>query len=141
MQLKRSTVALVSDSNSSHFCVTFLCSLSSKKCSEKFTLNSVCKDYQSYKISILSACQKIIYLLAALGLCCCGGFSLAVASGDFSLVVVNRLLVAVASLVTFYLFIYFFSCDFLKMKELIQSKCPGPKVWEMAKPGFSPCKV
>ena len=34
-----------------------------------------------------------------------------------------------------------FSYDFLKMKELIQSKCPGPKVWEMAKPGFPPWKV
>ena len=44
MRLKRPTVALVSDSNSSHFCVTFLCSLSSKKCLEKFILNSVFKD-------------------------------------------------------------------------------------------------
>ena len=142
MRLKRSTVALVSDSNSSHFCVTFLCSLSSKKCSEKFTLNSVCKDYQSYKISILSACQKIIYLLAVLGLCCCGGFSLAVASGDFSLVVVNRLLIAEASLVTFYLFLFicFFSCDFLKMKELIQSKCPGAKSGKWQNQAFHPVK-
>ena len=78
-----------------------------------------------------------------LGLCCCGGSSLAVASGDFSLVVVNRLLIAEASLVTFYLFLFicFFSCDFLKMKELIQSKCPGAKSGKLAKPGFSPCEV
>ena len=37
--------------------------------------------------------------LAVLGLCCCVGFSLVVASGAFSLAVVHRLLIAVASLV------------------------------------------
>ena len=39
-----------------------------------------------------------IYLLAVLGLCCCTGFSLVAVSEGYSLVVVNRLLVAVASL-------------------------------------------
>ena len=37
--------------------------------------------------------------LAVLGLCCCVGFSLVVASWCYSLVVVCRLLIAVASLV------------------------------------------
>ena len=40
-----------------------------------------------------------IYLvLAVLGLGCCMGFSLVVVSGDYSLVVVYRFLIAVASL-------------------------------------------
>ena len=39
------------------------------------------------------------YLLAVLGLCCCTWVSLVLASGDYSLVVVCRLLTAVASLV------------------------------------------
>lgn len=124
MQLKSSTVALVSDSNSSHFCVTFLCSLSSKKCLEKFILNSVFKDSIDHiKQAYLVPVKKIIYLIIG-----CAGPSLlwgllsscgeqASPCGGFS------------------------RCDFLKMKELIQSKCPGPKVWEMAKPGFSPWKV
>ena len=34
-----------------------------------------------------------------LGLCCCAGFSLAAASGGYSLVAVHGLLIAVASLV------------------------------------------
>ena len=37
--------------------------------------------------------------LAVLGLCCCTGFSLVVASGGYSLVVIDRLLIVVASLV------------------------------------------
>ena len=37
--------------------------------------------------------------LAVLGLCCCTGFSLAVEIRGYSLVVVYRLLIAVASLV------------------------------------------
>ena len=40
-----------------------------------------------------------IFILAVLGLHCCVGFSLVAASGGYSLVVVRRLLVAVASLV------------------------------------------
>ena len=40
-----------------------------------------------------------IFILAVLGLHCCMGFSLVAASGGFALVVVRRLLVAVASLV------------------------------------------
>ena len=40
-----------------------------------------------------------IYLLAVLGLCCHAGFSLVAESRGCSLVVVHRLLIAVASLV------------------------------------------
>ena len=39
-----------------------------------------------------------ILFLAVLGLCCCVGFSLVVASRDYSVVAVHRLLTAVASL-------------------------------------------
>ena len=43
--------------------------------------------------------NNFIYLfLAVLGLHCCAGFSLVVATGDYSLVVVLGLLIAVASL-------------------------------------------
>ena len=45
------------------------------------------------------AIKKCIYLLAALGPCWCMGFSLAVASRGYSLVVVPRLLNVVAFLV------------------------------------------
>ena len=41
----------------------------------------------------------IYLLLAVLGLCCCTGFSLVVASGGCSVVVMCRLLIAVASVV------------------------------------------
>ena len=44
-------------------------------------------------------CALVIFLMAVLGLHCCSGFSLAVASGGCSLVVVCRLGIAVASLV------------------------------------------
>jgi hypothetical protein len=40
-----------------------------------------------------------IYILAVLGLCCCTGFSLDAASGGYSLVVVCKLLIVMASLV------------------------------------------
>ena len=40
-----------------------------------------------------------IYFLVILGLCCCAGFSLVVANGGNSLVVVHGRLIAVASLV------------------------------------------
>ena len=43
-------------------------------------------------------CDLVIFLMAVLGLHCCSGFSLAVASGGCSLVVC-RLRIAVASLV------------------------------------------
>jgi len=44
--------------------------------------------------------NNFIYLfLAVLGLCCCTGFSLVAADGAYFLVVVSRLLIAVASLV------------------------------------------
>ena len=36
--------------------------------------------------------------MVVLGLCCCGGFSLAVASGGYSLAVVLGLLIAMTSL-------------------------------------------
>ena len=42
---------------------------------------------------------NFIYLLAVLGLHCCTGFSLAVASRGYSLVAMSELLIAVASLV------------------------------------------
>ena len=38
--------------------------------------------------------------MAVLGLCCCVGFSLAVVSGDDSLVAAHRLLIALDSLVS-----------------------------------------
>ena len=40
----------------------------------------------------------VYLLLAVLGLCCCAGLSLVVASGGYSLAAVCRLLIAVASL-------------------------------------------
>ena len=40
-----------------------------------------------------------LFLLTVPSLHCCAGFSLVVANGNFSLVVVHRLLIAVASLV------------------------------------------
>ena len=39
------------------------------------------------------------FFLAVLGLCCCTDFSLVVASGSYSLVVVHKPLIVVASLV------------------------------------------
>ena len=42
---------------------------------------------------------KLILFLAVLGLCCCTGFSLVVASGGYSPVAVPGLLIVVASLV------------------------------------------
>ena len=44
-------------------------------------------------------CNLIYLLLAVLGLRCCSGFSLVVASGGYSLFVVLRLLIGMASLV------------------------------------------
>ena len=43
--------------------------------------------------------NNFTYLLAALGLCCCAGFSLVVESRGYSLIVVRELLIVVASLV------------------------------------------
>ena len=42
---------------------------------------------------------KLKKFLAVLGLCCCVGFSLVVASGGYFLVVVCRLLIVMASLI------------------------------------------
>ena len=49
-----------------------------------------------YDVEHLSKIIFFVYLFLALGLCCCTHFSLVVASGGYSLVVVR--LIAVASL-------------------------------------------
>ena len=45
------------------------------------------------------SCFNYLFILAALGLCCCVGFSPVAMSGGYSLVVVHWFLIAVASLV------------------------------------------
>ena len=51
--------------------------------------------------TVMSQVSSVLcfFFLAVLGLCCCGGSSPFVASGSYSLVVVCRLLIAMASLV------------------------------------------
>ena len=51
--------------------------------------------------------NNFIYLfLAVLGLCCCAGFFLVAVSGDYTPVVVSRLLTAVASLVAEHILVF-----------------------------------
>ena len=53
-----------------------------------------------YRECALNIIFKIYLFLAVLGLCCCLGFSQVALSGGFSLVVMLRLLIVVAALVT-----------------------------------------
>ena len=51
----------------------------------------------SFPCSLFKKTKSFSYLLAVLGLCCCGAFSLVAASGGYSLVAVCGLLTAVTS--------------------------------------------
>ena len=58
-----------------------------------------------FKISLVTPLTHVlvrslffVLFFAMLGLCCCMGFSLVVASGDYSLIALHRLLIVVASL-------------------------------------------
>ena len=63
--------------------------------------DKILKEKQKKKMgfSLIFRLKKFFFILAVLGLCCCSGFSLVVARGGYSPVVVQGLLIATPTFV------------------------------------------